>query len=53
LKKTKKSFSICTTDFGSVEKQYHDVLLPNATENLLILAKRIQEKYVKSKAVSI
>ena len=43
--------SICTTDFGSIDKQYQENLLPNGLENILVLAKRIQDKYVKTKAV--
>ena len=41
----------CTTNFGTVDKQYQDVFLPNATENILILAKKLQQKHFKSKAV--
>ena len=46
-------FSECTKDFGSIDKLYQDVFLPNAVENILTLAKKIQEKHVKSKAVPI
>ena len=46
------SNSMCTTDFEINDKQYQNVFLPNATENILILAKKLQEKHTKSKAVT-
>lgn len=48
-----KIFTLCTTNFGTVDKQYQDKFLPTACENILMLAKKLQEKHVRSKAVNI
>jgi hypothetical protein len=45
--------SLCTTDFSSNDKEYQNLFLPQASENVLILAKKVQDKYVKTKAVFI
>ncbi len=42
---------MCTSNFSSAEKSYQSVLLPQAVENVLVLAKKLQEKHSKSKAV--
>jgi hypothetical protein len=43
--------SECTKELHLSDKTYEQDLLPNATQNILILAKKIQDKHLKSKGV--
>lgn len=47
-----KIFCICTKNFGSVDKNYQDNFLPTAAENMLVLAKKFQDKYIRAKGFS-
>ena len=42
---------MCTTDFFTSDTNYQSVCVPIAIENILVLAKRLQDKHVKSKGV--
>lgn len=46
-----RTFCVCTTEFEVNDKNYQNIFMPNAVENVLILAKKIQEKHIKSKTV--
>ncbi|RMZ93603.1 IQ calmodulin-binding motif-containing, partial [Brachionus plicatilis] len=45
-----KIFRDCVHNFFLTDKEYQNDLLPNSLENVLILSKKIQEKYNKGKS---
>lgn len=44
---------MCTCEVNIKDKYFQGTLLPQALENVLVLAKKFQEKYIKSKLVSL
>ena len=42
----------CVNGFNFDDKSFKNDLLPNAIQNILVLARKFQEKHVRSKGVS-